>query len=148
MRSPPEVAAAWDEVYWLFATQLIAEEARLYTLGGSAPDQPWRKYRVIDRFDETDEIFSLELQPVEGPLPPHTTGQYVSIAVDLSPTERQPPRQYTISGGSRRGGRLPGDDQAGPRRGRRPRTGGSPTGWATTPRSGPCWMCPSRPGGT
>jgi len=26
----PEVAAAWDEVYWLFATQLIAEEARLY----------------------------------------------------------------------------------------------------------------------
>jgi ferredoxin-NADP reductase len=26
----PEVAAAWDEVYWLFATQLVAEEARLY----------------------------------------------------------------------------------------------------------------------
>lgn len=25
----PEVAAAWDEVYWLFATALIAEEAKL-----------------------------------------------------------------------------------------------------------------------
>src|SRR3954454_8997065 len=25
-----EVAAAWTEVYWLFAAQLIAEEARLY----------------------------------------------------------------------------------------------------------------------
>src|SRR4051812_30060134 len=27
---PPDVAAAWSEVYWLFAAQLIAEEARLY----------------------------------------------------------------------------------------------------------------------
>ncbi len=26
----PEIGAAWNEVYWLFATQLIAEEARLY----------------------------------------------------------------------------------------------------------------------
>lgn len=31
----PEVAAAWTEVYWLFALQLVAEEARLY----SAPQQ-------------------------------------------------------------------------------------------------------------
>ena len=33
----PEVAAAWDEVYWLFATQLIAEEARLYQRPASIP---------------------------------------------------------------------------------------------------------------
>lgn len=98
----PEIAAAWDEVYWLFAAQLIAEEAKLYALGGTEPSHPWRKYRVIDRNDETPEVFSLEIQPVEGALPPHTTGQYVAIAVDLSPTERQP-RQYTISG-------VPGGD--------------------------------------
>src|SRR5215213_10369957 len=30
----PEVYAAWDEVYWLFAAQLIAEEARLYQQSG------------------------------------------------------------------------------------------------------------------
>ena len=30
-----EVYAAWDEVYWLFAAQLIAEEARLYQQAGS-----------------------------------------------------------------------------------------------------------------
>jgi hypothetical protein len=30
----PEIARAWDEVYWLFASQLIAEESRLYTLAG------------------------------------------------------------------------------------------------------------------
>ncbi|MDO5499377.1 MAG: globin domain-containing protein [Propionibacteriaceae bacterium] len=93
----PEVAAAWDEVYWLFAAQLIAEEAKLYALGGTNPDEPWRKYQVIDRLDETEGVFSLELAPVEGTLPSHHTGQYVAIAVDLPDGERQP-RQYTISG--------------------------------------------------
>ena len=93
----PEVAAAWDEVYWLFGTQLIAEEARLYALAGVDPDAPWRQYEVIERTEETDEVFSLTIKPVEGELPAHTTGQYVAIAVDLPNGERQP-RQYTISG--------------------------------------------------
>ncbi|WP_432560240.1 globin domain-containing protein [Granulicoccus sp. GXG6511] len=93
----PEVAAAWDEVYWLFGAQLIAEEAKLYALGGTDPDQPWRKYKVVDRDDETEGVFSLELAPVEGDLPTHHVGQYVAIAVDLPGGERQP-RQYTISG--------------------------------------------------
>src|SRR5690606_18798415 len=31
----PEVRAAWDEVYWLFGCALIAEEAKLYALGGT-----------------------------------------------------------------------------------------------------------------
>lgn len=98
----PEIAAAWDEVYWLFATQLIAEEAKLYALGGTDPNQPWRKYKVLDRNDETDGVFSLEIAPVEGELPAHQVGQYVAIAVDLPGGERQP-RQYTISG-------VPGGD--------------------------------------
>ncbi len=34
-----EVAAAWDEVYWLFAAQLIAEEARLYQQAAVDPDR-------------------------------------------------------------------------------------------------------------
>lgn len=98
----PEIASAWDEVYWLFASQLIAEEAKLYALGGTDPDSPWRKYEVIDRVDETEGIFSLEIKPVEGQLPHHEVGQYVAIAVDLPGDERQP-RQYTISG-------VPGGD--------------------------------------
>lgn len=93
----PEIAAAWDEVYWLFALQLVAEEAKLYAIGGTDPEHPWRRYRVTDRVDETAETFSLEITPVEGTLPPHRTGQYVAIAVDLPGGERQP-RQYTISG--------------------------------------------------
>ena len=31
-----------DEVYWLFGCQLIAEEAKLYALGGTDPERPWR----------------------------------------------------------------------------------------------------------
>lgn len=96
----PEVAAAWDEVYWLFGCQLVAEESRLYTLGGTDPEQPWRQYRVVERIEESPEIFSLLLSPVEGKTPEHQTGQYVAIAVDLPGGERQP-RQYTISSGPR-----------------------------------------------
>ncbi|WP_336660706.1 globin domain-containing protein [Leucobacter sp. USHLN153] len=96
----PEIAAAWDEVYWLFATSLIAEEAKLYALGGTDPEQPWRKYRVAKRFEESDEVFSLLLAPIEGEVPAHRTGQYVAIAVDLPDGHRQP-RQYTISSGPR-----------------------------------------------
>lgn len=96
----PEVAAAWDEVYWLFATSLIAEEAKLYAEAGTDPDEPWRQYRVVERFEESDEVFSLLLAPVEGNIPSHRTGQYVAIAVDVPGGTRQP-RQYTISSGPR-----------------------------------------------
>ncbi|MFH8252527.1 globin domain-containing protein [Microbacterium sp. B2969] len=96
----PEVRAAWDEVYWLFATALIAEEARLYALGGTDPEQPWRKYRVVERIDESEDVISLLLAPVSGETPSHHTGQYVAIAVDLPDGTRQP-RQYTISSGRR-----------------------------------------------
>ena len=94
----PEVRAAWDEVYWLFGCSLIAEEAKLYALGGTDPENPWRKYRVVERFEESEEAFSLLLAPVAGEVPSHVTGQYVAIAVDLPDGTRQP-RQYTISSG-------------------------------------------------
>ncbi|MFC8683412.1 globin domain-containing protein [Microbacterium ureisolvens] len=96
----PEVRAAWDEVYWLFGVSLIAEEAKLYAQGGTDPEHPWRPYRVVERFEESDEVFSLLLAPVEGETPSHHTGQYIAIAVDLPDGSRQP-RQYTISSGPR-----------------------------------------------
>lgn len=96
----PDIAAAWDEVYWLFATALIAEEAKLYAEAGTDPTEPYRQYRVVERFEESDEVFSLLLSPVEGPVPSHSTGQYVSVVVELPDGYRQP-RQYTISSGPR-----------------------------------------------
>lgn len=96
----PEIAAAWDEVYWLFGCSLIAEEAKLYALAGTDPAHPWGQYRVVERFEESEDVFSLLLAPVRGEIPSHRTGQYVAIAVDLPNGERQP-RQYTISSGPR-----------------------------------------------
>ena len=96
----PEVRAAWDEVYWLFGCSLIAEEGKLYALGGTDPEQPWRQYRVVERFEESDDAFSILLAPMYGETPTHSTGQYVSVAVDLPDGLRQP-RQYTISSGPR-----------------------------------------------
>jgi nitric oxide dioxygenase len=92
-----EVASAWDEVYWLFATQLIAEEARLYQRAGVDTAHPVRPYRVVRRIDEAHDIISLVLEPGDRePLPEIVPGQYVSVFVDLPDGTRQP-RQYTVS---------------------------------------------------
>ena len=93
----PAVAQAWDEVYWLFATQLIAEEARLYARAGVDPATPTRPFRVARRIEETDDVVSLVLEPADGaPVPDIEPGQYVSLFVDLPGGDRQP-RQYTVS---------------------------------------------------
>lgn len=93
----PAVASAWDEVYWLFATQLIAAEARLYHQAAVDPAQPTRPYRVVKRIDEARDVVSLVLEPADGhPLPETQPGQYVSVFVDLPDGDRQP-RQYTVS---------------------------------------------------
>lgn len=96
----PEVRAAWDEVYWLFGCSLIAEEAKLYALGGTDPEFPWRKHRVVERVEESADVVSLVLAPISGAVAAHRAGQYVAIAVDLPDGSRQP-RQYTISSGPR-----------------------------------------------
>ena len=62
----PEVADAWSEVYWLFAAQLIAEEARLYQQAGVDPAHPLRPYRVVRRIEETADVISLVLEPADG----------------------------------------------------------------------------------
>lgn len=93
----PAVADAWSEVYWLFATQLIAEEARLYARAGVDPATPTRPFRVARRIEETDNVVSLVLEPADGrPVPDIEPGQYVSLFVDLPGGDRQP-RQYTVS---------------------------------------------------
>ena len=38
----PEVAAAWDEVYWLMANALINQERGLYSARGVKPHTVWR----------------------------------------------------------------------------------------------------------
>ncbi|MBB5780598.1 hypothetical protein HD596_007354 [Nonomuraea jabiensis] len=94
----PAVAAAWDEVYWLMAGALIAVEARLYADAGARPGDTWRRWRVVERREETADAMSLVLRPVgAAPAPPARPGQYVSVRVRMPDGVRQL-RQYTLSG--------------------------------------------------
>ncbi|GAP50477.1 globin domain-containing protein [Streptomyces azureus] len=90
-----EVAAAWDEVYWLMANALIAVEKRLREeRGGHA----WRAWEVVERVAETDDVATFRLRPADGgPQPDFLAGQYVSVRVALPDGARQI-RQYSLSG--------------------------------------------------
>ncbi|WP_030341062.1 globin domain-containing protein [Streptomyces sp. NRRL S-1022] len=91
----PEVAAAWDEVYWLMANALIAIEKRLYEEGGGPGLRPWE---VVERVEETADVVTLRLRPTDGgPVAGFRAGQYVSVGVTLPDGARQI-RQYSLSG--------------------------------------------------
>ncbi|MGW6060739.1 globin domain-containing protein [Streptomyces sp. NPDC055189] len=94
----PEVAAAWDEVYWLMANALIAIEAGLYAEQGVVDADVWRTWEVVDRTEESPRVASFLLRPADGgPVPSFRAGQYVSVQVQLADGARQI-RQYSLIG--------------------------------------------------
>ncbi|GAA2721524.1 MULTISPECIES: globin domain-containing protein [Streptomyces] len=93
-----EVAAAWDEVYWLMARALIALEARLYEEAGREAGDVWLPCRVVARHTETADVTTFVVRPLgDRPVPAARPGQYVSVRVALPDGARQI-RQYSISG--------------------------------------------------
>jgi len=93
----PEVAAAWDEVYWLMANALVAIEVRLYREAGVAEGEVWHRMEVVERCDETPDAVSLVLRSADGlPTRPFSPGQYVSVQSRLPDDSRQI-RQYSLS---------------------------------------------------
>jgi nitric oxide dioxygenase len=92
----PDVAAAWDEVYWLMARTLIDLEAGLYRDAGLEPGPSWQPWEVLARRDETADVVSFVLRPRVGAAPAFAPGQYVSVAVTLPDGARQI-RQYSLS---------------------------------------------------
>ncbi|MEW2137754.1 globin domain-containing protein [Streptomyces sp. NPDC005409] len=93
----PEVARAWDEVYWLMANALIALEERLYAERQVIAGDVWREWTVTDRVEETPDCTTFRMVPADGaPAPAFTAGQYVSVQVDLPDGARQI-RQYSLS---------------------------------------------------
>ncbi|MFF3008521.1 globin domain-containing protein [Kitasatospora sp. NPDC057940] len=96
----PEVAAAWDEVYWLMANALVAVEDRLRAEVAAGGDQAdlWRPYTVVARYQETDTVTTFLVRPADGgPVPAARPGQYVSVRTELPDGARQI-RQYSLSG--------------------------------------------------
>ncbi|WP_392968115.1 globin domain-containing protein [Streptomyces sp. LN245] len=90
-----EVAAAWDEVYWLMANALIAIEKRLYD--ENADDGSLRPWVVTERVEETADVATFRIRPADGgALPDFRAGQYVSVGVKLPDGARQI-RQYSLS---------------------------------------------------
>ncbi|MDH2387504.1 globin domain-containing protein [Streptomyces sp. HNM0663] len=92
----PQVAAAWDEVYWLMADTLVSLEARLYARQGVEAGDVWRDWVVVDRAEQTADVTVFRLRPADGsPAPGFLPGQYVSVQTELPDGARQI-RQYSL----------------------------------------------------
>ena len=93
----PEVATAWDEVYWHMAGALVTIEKRLYAETGVADGDVWRTLVLRQRLQESPDTVSFVLGTPDGsPLPTARPGQYVSVQVELPDGARQI-RQYSLT---------------------------------------------------
>ncbi|WRZ88385.1 globin domain-containing protein [Streptomyces sp. NBC_01007] len=93
----PEVAAAWDEVYWLMANALINQERGLYSARGVTPDTVWRKWVVEKKIRETRDVVTFVVKRVDDRLVTTSLpGQYVTVLMTMPDGVRQP-RQYSLT---------------------------------------------------
>ena len=93
----PEVAAAWDEVYWLMAFALINQERGLYSARGVRSETVWREWEVIERTPETDDVVTFKLRRTDDRLVRTSLpGQYVTVQAPMPDGVRQP-RQYSLT---------------------------------------------------
>ncbi|MDO5743433.1 MAG: FAD-binding oxidoreductase [Micrococcaceae bacterium] len=93
----PEVAAAWDEVYWIMANMLINKERGLYSAVDLTPDEIWRTWEVTERIEETEDVVRFvvrrnDSRPTKSSLP----GQYVSLKREMPDGVHQL-RQYSLT---------------------------------------------------
>ena len=93
----PEVAAAWDEVYWLMANMLINKERGLYNAVHLTPETIWRTWRVAEKIQETDDVARFVVERIdEREVKPSLPGQYVTIKMAMHDGVHQP-RQYSLT---------------------------------------------------
>ncbi|KAH0497505.1 hypothetical protein TgHK011_004804 [Trichoderma gracile] len=60
----PSVQIAWNKAYWLLAKMLIGREAQLYH--DWQHWQGWRRFRIEQKVEESDDIYSFYLVPEDG----------------------------------------------------------------------------------
>jgi ferredoxin-NADP reductase/hemoglobin-like flavoprotein len=95
-----EVIDAWGAAYEQLASYFIDYEAGLYrqaaaTAGGW---KGWRKFFVSDKVQESEEIISFHLTPVDrDALPTYKPGQFVSVRCFVPQLASYQPRQYSLS---------------------------------------------------
>ncbi|MGZ6733756.1 MAG: globin domain-containing protein [Nocardioides sp.] len=94
----PEIATAWDEVYWNMAHALIAVEKGLYEEQDVKPGDVWRNVEVVAKVTQTSDTVTFVVTSTDGsPLPASKPGQYLSVGVRLPDGARQI-RQYSLIG--------------------------------------------------
>ena len=82
----PEVAEAWDAVYWLMADVLIKHEAKLYESDGVTDGDVFRRAEVTAKEQLTESVFAYTLT---GDFTAPRPGQYTSVGVTLDDGARQ-----------------------------------------------------------
>lgn len=87
----PEVAEAWDRVYWIMADTLIGMERALYEGAGVPAGDVYRRAQVIDRVDDPSGAVLVTVDYDAE----FAAGQYVSVGVTLPDGARQL-RQYSL----------------------------------------------------
>lgn len=93
-----DIADAWDEVYWLMATELVAREARLYQEKDWQAGQDWPQLEVVARDVASADTVAITLKPADGsPLPAFVPGQYLSVAIPVPEAGLTQVRQYSLS---------------------------------------------------
>jgi nitric oxide dioxygenase len=92
-----EVAAAWEEVYWLMAYALIHQERGLYSASGVRPETVWREWEVEEKIAETEDVVTFRVRRTDTrAVRPSLPGQYVTVQVPMPDGIRQP-RQYSLT---------------------------------------------------
>ncbi|GLY82303.1 hypothetical protein Airi02_002350 [Actinoallomurus iriomotensis] len=93
----PEVAGAWNEVYWLMAHSLIHEERGLYGARGVTPETVWRPWEVEKKFRETRDVVTFVVKRIDDRLVRTSLpGQYVTVRLRMPDGVLQP-RQYSLT---------------------------------------------------
>lgn len=93
----PEIAAAWEEVYWLMAEALIHIERGLYSARAVKPQTIWRQWEVEEKIRETGDVVTFVVKRIDDRLvKPSLPGQYITVQMPV-PDGTHQPRQYSLS---------------------------------------------------
>lgn len=95
----PEVAAAWEQVYWSMADLLIQAEQLIYSAAGVEDGEVFRSAVVVDRVDHGPDAatFTVAAPDGEDELGPFRPGQFISVGAPMADGARQL-RQYSLHG--------------------------------------------------
>ena len=91
---------AWAAAYGQLADLFISTEKAIYEQHQQTQGSwlGWRKFKIAKKVNESEEITSFYLAPVDGgALPKYEAGQYISVSVFVEALGLKQPRQYTLS---------------------------------------------------